>query len=170
MQWYISVALALGCAKTGGFLRGSMSSQWSQNQQVSGSFFFFFKPQKKKKKKVKWLRKLILCQWLFSIHSHTSECTSSQYIRQIQSVTEAKGFLFVCFLYLKFSLTSLTWEIPKPCNNLNQPLYGFLLLVSFAEAYPFPRFLDINLNQVYLVLSIKGLHQLGIPRFISVVC
>lgn len=52
VQWYISVALALGCAKTGGFLRGSMSSQWSQNQQVSGSFFFFFKPKKKKKGEV----------------------------------------------------------------------------------------------------------------------
>lgn len=61
-----------------------------------------------------------------------------QYIVQIQSLTEAKGFLFVCFLYLKFSLTSLAWEIPKPCNNFNQPLYGFLLLVSFA-GLPIPQ-------------------------------
>jgi hypothetical protein len=37
VQWYISVALALGYEKTGRFLRGSLSSQCSQKQQVSGS-------------------------------------------------------------------------------------------------------------------------------------
>ena len=48
---------------------------------------------------------------------------------------------------------------------------GFSLAVSFSEGYPFPLFLVvIDLNQVDLVLSTKGLHQLDIHRLITVGC
>ena len=45
------------------------------------------------------------------------------------------------------------------------------LSINLTEAYPFPEFLVvINLNQVDLMLSTKGLHQLDIHRLITVGC